>query len=56
MSTVQTIGGPIDSAALGRTLSHEHLTAGGAGMEQFPWIYDEDEAVQANLEALRRVK
>jgi phosphotriesterase-related protein len=56
MATVQTIRGPIDSSELGWTLSHEHLTAGGPGMAQFPWIYDEDDAVTANIEALRRAK
>jgi phosphotriesterase-related protein len=56
MTTVQTIRGPIDSSDLGLTLSHEHLTAGAAGMERLPWIYDENDAVTANVEALRRVK
>jgi phosphotriesterase-related protein len=56
MSLVQTIRGPIDSSSLGATLSHEHLTAGGAGMERFPWIYDEDDAVRLNLEGLKKVK
>ncbi|MGE0542518.1 MAG: phosphotriesterase [Dehalococcoidia bacterium] len=56
MATVQTIRGPIASDQLGRALSHEHLTAGGAGMERLPWIYDESEAVAGNLDALRRVK
>ncbi len=56
MTQVQTIRGPIDVADLGRTLSHEHLTAGGAGMERFPWIYNEAEGVAANVEALRRLK
>jgi phosphotriesterase-related protein len=56
MSTVQTIRGPVDSSELGWTLSHEHLTAGGAGMEQFPSIYDEGEAIAAALAALRRAK
>jgi phosphotriesterase-related protein len=54
MSTVQTIRGPVDSGSLGWTLSHEHLTAGGAGMQSFPWIYDEADALKANLDALRR--
>jgi phosphotriesterase-related protein len=53
-STVQTIRGPVDSGSLGWTLSHEHLTAGGAGMQSFPWIYDEADALKANLAALRR--
>lgn len=56
MATVQTIRGPIDARELGQTLSHEHLTAGGAGMERLPWIYDEARAVAANVAALRRVK
>ena len=53
---VQTIRGSIESDQLGRTLSHEHLAAGGAGMERLPWIYDESEAVAANVEALCRAK
>ena len=56
MSTVHTINGPIDSAELGRTLSHEHLTNGMGGMERVPGLYDEDDAVEANVEALKRVK
>ena len=56
MSTVQTISGPIDSSDLGRTLSHEHLTTGAAGMDRVPGLFDEDEAVAASVEALRRVK
>lgn len=56
MSTVQTIRGPIDVRKLGRTLSHEHLTAGAAGMERLPWIYDEAEGVRVNVEALGRAR
>ena len=56
MSTVNTIRGPVDSADLGRTLSHEHLTNGMGGMERIPGLYDEDDAVEANVEALKRVK
>ena len=56
MSTVQTIRGPLDSGSLGWTLSHEHLTAGGAGMQSFPWIYDEASALKANVEALHRAR
>ena len=33
MTTIQTVTGPIDSAALGRTLMHEHLTIGYPGWE-----------------------
>ena len=56
MSTVQTIRGPIDSAELGRTLSHEHFTAGAAGMDRVPGLFDVDEAVAAIVEALTRAK
>lgn len=56
MTTVNTIRGPVDSGQLGWTLSHEHLTGGGAGMQSFPSIYDEDDAFKANLEALRRAR
>ena len=56
MSTVQTIRGPIDSSELGRTLSHEHLTAGSAGMERILGMWDDDEAAEASIEALRRLK
>jgi phosphotriesterase-related protein len=57
MSIVNTIRGPIDSAALGRTLSHEHLTGGAAAMERVrPAIYDEDEAVRRAVQALGRAK
>ena len=55
MATVQTIRGPIDSADLGRTLSHEHLTTGAAGMERIPGMFDLDAAVERSLAALERV-
>jgi phosphotriesterase-related protein len=56
MTDVQTIRGPVDSAALGWTLSHEHLTAGGPGMQSFPWIYDAGGALQACVAALHRAR
>ncbi len=56
MVTVNTIRGPVDSADLGRTLSHEHLTNGMGGMERIPGLYDEDDAVEANVEALKRAR
>ncbi|HEY5477720.1 MAG TPA: hypothetical protein VIK11_13520 [Tepidiformaceae bacterium] len=55
MSIVQTIRGPIDSSALGRTLSHEHLTNGTSGMERIPGLLDRDEMVDRCVEALERV-
>jgi phosphotriesterase-related protein len=56
VSSVNTIRGPIDSTALGRTLSHEHLTAGAAGMERVPGLFAVDQAVTRSIEALNRVK
>ena len=53
---VQTIGGPVSSAELGHTLSHEHLTNGTGGMERVPGLYNEDDAVAACVEALARAK
>ncbi len=52
MSLVQTIRGPIPSSELGRTLSHEHLTNGTAGMERVPGLLDRAEMVDRCLEAL----
>lgn len=60
MSQVNTIRGPIDSAALGRTLSHEHLTNGSGGMEHIPGLMDtpvrRQEIVDRCVEALARVR
>jgi len=56
MVTGQTIRGPIDSSALGRTLSHEHLTNGVSGMERIPGLLDRDEMADRCVEALDRVK
>jgi phosphotriesterase-related protein len=55
MSSVQTIRGQVDSSALGRTLSHEHLTNGVSGMERIPGLFDRDEMVDRCVEALERV-
>ena len=49
---VQTIGGAIPSAELGRTLSHEHLTNGTPGMERIPGLLDRAEMIDRCLEAL----
>lgn len=59
MTAVNTIRGPIDSADLGRTLSHEHLTTGAAGMERIPGMMDEQrraEMVERSVAALARVR
>lgn len=51
MSDVQTITGPIASAALGPTLSHEHLCSGMGGMERTS-LFDHAEAVRRAVDAL----
>ncbi len=41
MPTVETVLGPIDSASLGATLSHEHvLVAMGEDNHHYPWRFD----------------
>jgi phosphotriesterase-related protein len=55
MSVVQTITGPVDSADLGPTLSHEHLCSGMGGMERIPDLYSEDEAFDRNMQAMQSV-
>src|SRR3546814_2532061 len=59
MNAVNTIRGPIDSADLGRTLSHEHLTTGAAGMDRIPGMMDNArrvEMVDRSVAALTRVR
>lgn len=53
---MRTIRGVVDSGSLGRTLSHEHFTAGTAGMERDSRLYDLNEAAAAGIEALRRAR
>src|SRR5688572_9646016 len=55
MSVVNTISGPIDSSALERTLTHEHLTNGTGGMEHVLPM-DRDEMVRRSVAALARAK
>ncbi|MDA0365676.1 MAG: hypothetical protein O3B31_03240 [Chloroflexi bacterium] len=56
MSTVQTIRGPIESSALGVTLSHEHMGPGAAGMERIPGLFDEEFVLKADLAALAKAR
>lgn len=56
MSIVQTVGGPVDSSALGPTLSHEHLTNGVSGMERIPGLLRREEMVERCVEALERAR
>ena len=50
MSTVNTIRGPIDSADLGWTLSHEHLSTSTAGADRIPGLMDTQERRQEMIE------
>ena len=56
MSIVQAIRGPIESSALGPTLSHEHLTNGVSGMERIQGLLRRDEMVDRCVAALERVR
>jgi phosphotriesterase-related protein len=56
VTTVNTIRGPMDVDGLGRTLSHEHLATGTAGMERIPGFMDRDEMIERCVEALARVR
>lgn len=51
MAAVQTIAGPVDSGSLGRTLAHEHLCTGMAGMERVG-LFDIEAATRRGVEAL----
>jgi len=59
LSRIQTIRGPIDSADLGRTLSHEHLCTAYPGIERLPGFIDSEarraEMVDRCVDALARV-
>ena len=54
MSQVNTVLGPIDSADMGFTLSHEHITLGAAGTAAaYPGFQDLDAIADAATEALQ---
>ncbi len=54
MSQVNTVLGPIDSADMGFTLSHEHITLGAAGTAAaYPGFQDLDAIAAAATEALQ---
>lgn len=55
---VQTVTGPVDTAKLGFTLSHEHVCVSSAGIwRAWPELYGgRDRAVQVAVEQLRRAR
>jgi len=57
VTTVETVLGPIDDAALGFTLSHEHvLVAMGADNHNYPWLFDWEQTKANAVRALREAK
>ncbi len=55
MGEVETVGGPIDAASLGRTLGHEHLRSTSEAVRtQFPHLYDEAEEERYAVEQIER--
>jgi phosphotriesterase-related protein len=57
MATVQTALGPIDEAALGFTLSHEHTFIGGGGLwHAYPDLFDWAETERLVVQQLREAK
>jgi phosphotriesterase-related protein len=55
MPTVETVLGPIDDAALGNVLSHEHVLS-GMDRRIYPWRYNGDAAKRRSVEELTEAK
>jgi phosphotriesterase-related protein len=54
MAPIETVTGPVDAAALGMTLVHEHLRFRDEAIaEQWPAFYDDEAELQAALDAVR---
>ena len=57
MPSVETVLGPIDSAQLGATLSHEHvLVAMGEDNHHYPWRFDWDATRATAIRELKEAK
>jgi len=53
MAIVNTAGGPVESAALGRTLMHEHVAVRTPGIrENWPELWDQQHAIDSCVERL----
>lgn len=53
MATIQSATGPIDTAGLGFTLTHEHVSVGSPAIrQQFPDLYDRDAALETAVRSL----
>ena len=54
MATVNTVLGPVDTADLGFTLSHEHVIVSAAGVRHtYPEFHDREANIKAGVESLR---
>jgi phosphotriesterase-related protein len=54
MSTIETVTGPVEASALGRTLCHEHLlTASEPIRVQYPHLVDHERELQRAVEQVR---
>ncbi len=57
MTDIQTVAGPVDSGALGRTLVHEHVFVLGEEYRQnYQDDWDEDEKVEQAVRDLNELK
>jgi phosphotriesterase-related protein len=56
MTQVNTVGGPVESAQLGRTLMHEHIFVLSPEIEKTPDEWDEPAQVARAVEKLRELK
>jgi phosphotriesterase-related protein len=57
MALVETVLGPVDAAALGVTLSHEHvLVCMGADNRHYPWMFDWERTRANAIRELREAK
>jgi phosphotriesterase-related protein len=57
VATVETVLGPIQDAALGFTLSHEHvLVAMGADNHHYPWLFDWEQTKANAIRELQEAK
>ena len=56
MATINSVLGPLDTANLGFTLSHEHVLTASAGIQQtFPEFIDRQGTIEAGVTQLRQV-
>ena len=53
MAIIQTVTGPVDTSALGRVFSHEHVFVHDEGvLDAYPYLWDRDRAISMAREKL----